>query len=123
MKYEYYNPDYKPMNCIIRSISKALNVSSENVYSGLIEINNDYQKERVFEKYLKNNGFYIDDTNNGKLLIDTNFDGINIAYTQDNDWYHLVCIINNTIYDKSSIKDLSNMKIIKVYKQKKKEMK
>ena len=116
MKYEYYNPEYVNMNCIIRSISKALDRSPFDIESELMVIDKDYKKEKVFEKYLLKNSFYIVNTYNGKNLLNTNLTGTNIAYVKDKSWYHLICVIDNKIYDKASLEALSNMTIIKVYK-------
>ena len=117
MKYEYYNPEYENMNCIIRSFSKALDKDPEAVLDELLVFAKDIAKEKVWDKYLSKNNFYIVNTYNGKNLLDTNLTGVNIAYVKDNTWHHLVCVIDNKIYDKATLKDLSNMRIIKVYKQ------
>ena len=51
MKYEYYNPDYVNMNCVIRSFSKALNRTPFDIENELLSIAKDYRKEKVFIKY------------------------------------------------------------------------
>ncbi len=118
MKYEYYNPDYVNMNCVLRSFSKALNRTPFDIENELMVISKDYRKEKVFDKYLSKNSFTIINTYNGKNLLDTNLVGTNIAYAKDKSWYHLVCIIDNCVYDKASLEELSNMRIIKIYRLK-----
>ena len=116
MKYEYYNPPYENMNCIIRSISKALDKKPEDVEKELLSISKDYRKEKVWEKYLSKHTFYIVDTYKNKNLLITNLEGVNIVYAKSKDWHHLVCVIDNKVFDKASLDDLSNMTILKVYK-------
>ena len=53
-----------------------------------------------------------------KLLKNINLKGINIVFAHINDWYHMMCVINNVIYDKSDFNDLKDMKVIKIYKLK-----
>ena len=64
-------------------------------------------------RYYSNNG-YTKYSVNYKLL-DNNYDGINIVYTNSNDWYHMLCIIDNIIYDIDKLKDLT---VINVYRNK-----
>ena len=114
MKYEYYDID--SYNCVIRSISKALGKDPIDVYNELCIIDKEYSKEKVFEKYLLKNNFEVVNIFKNKNLLNTNLIGTNIAYVKDKDWHHMVCVIDNTLYDKHDLNKLENMKIIKVYR-------
>lgn len=120
MKVIYYNPVDEKGTCVIRSISKALN-KDYNLIKKELGIN--YNDEAVFENYLFKNGFIVDNCFKDKLLKNINLKGINIVFAHINDWYHMMCVIDNIIYDKNTFDDIKNMKIIKVYKLKRKEMK
>ena len=121
MKTIYYNPVNENGGCVIRSISKALNKNYLDVKNELIHINESYNEEEVFEKYLFKNNFVIDNSYKNKLLKDINLNGVNIVFAHVNDWYHMMCVIDNVVYDKASFEEIKNMKIIKVYKLKRNE--
>lgn len=112
----YYNPVDEKGGCVVRSISKALNKDYDLVKNELKQINEYYNDEKVFETYLINNGFIIDEKTSGQLFINQEYKEVNIVFGYDNDWYHMFTIINNVIYDKNSLEELKNMKIIKIYK-------
>ena len=116
MKVEYYNPVDEKNGCIVRSISKALNRDYIDIKNELINMSNNYYDEDIFEKYLKEHNFYIDNSYNNKKLSDIFLDGINIVLAYNNDWYHMVCIIDNVIFDKNDYNKLKDLKIIKVYR-------
>ena len=122
MKVEYYNPKDEKGGCVYRSISVALNKNYNDVKEELANLSKalgykDPREEKVFEEYLKQNDFTIDTSKKEQKLFLTNLDGINIAYVYYDDWYHMVCVINNIIYDKNNEEELKNLKIIKVYKK------
>ena len=119
MKYKYYNPVDEKGGCVYRSISKALNKDYNKVKEDITIIENKYDcknVQKIFEEYLFSNGFIYSDDDNNKNIFDTNYDGINIVYTCMDDWFHLVCIIDNVIYDKKSLDELKDLKITRVYK-------
>ncbi len=118
MKAIYYNPVDEKSGCVIRSISKALN-KDYNLIKKELGIN--YNDEAVFENYLFKNGFIVDNCFKDKLLKNINLKGINIVFAHINNWYHMVCVIDNIVYDKASFEEIKNMKIIKVYKLKRNE--
>lgn len=118
MKSVIYDIDYKNNNCILRSISKAINISPSVVENDLKNISSNYADEKVFDKYLLGKGFIINNEYNGKLIQDINLNGINIIFAFKDEWYHMFTVINNVIYDKYGFESLSNMKIIKIYKLK-----
>ena len=114
MKIEFYDPVCS--DCIVRSISKALDKDTIDIENELKMIKEKYQQEKVFEKYLLRNSFEIVNTYKGKQLFDTNLIGTNIVYAKDKNWYHMMCVIDNTIFDNHTKEELDNMQIIKVYK-------
>jgi hypothetical protein len=115
MKVKYYNPVDEKGTCVIRSISKALNKDYNLIKK---ELGMNYNDESVFESYLFKNGFITDNTSKDKLLKDINLKGINIVFAHIDDWYHMMCVIDNVIYDKSDFNDLKDMKVIKIYELK-----
>lgn len=115
MKLEYYNPVDENSGCVIRAISKSLNKDYNIVKEELKQINEKYNE--VFEEYLLNNNFNIDETYKDKLLFDIFLEGNNVVLVHDKDWYHLICVIDNVIYDKCTKDELKNMKVIKIYRK------
>ncbi len=115
MKVVYYNPSDEKGTCVIRSISKALNKDYDVVKK---ELGENYNDESCFERYLLENGFKVDETLKNKLLKDVSLKGVNVVFAHDNDWYHMMCVINDVIYDNSTFDKIKNMKIIKIYKLK-----
>ena len=117
MKYEYYNPVDEKKSCIYRAISKSLNrdylIVKKELDTLKDNLNTD-DAELVFETYLINNNYVIKEYND-TLITNIDYIGNNIVFAYNNDWYHMVCIINNTLYDKYDLEKLQNLKIIKVY--------
>ena len=121
MKYEYYNPVDEKASCVGRSISKILDKDYEETKKELIELSKslgyeDYREIEVFETYLKNHNIIelnqefnctIED-----LIIEP---GNYIIFGNKEEWYHMVCLKNNTIYDKNE--NYKEINIIKIYKQ------
>ncbi len=123
LKYEMYNPDEK-CNCVVRALSKMLEKNVINVKDELInlatEMNHiDYTDVEVFEKYMELNNI-IKEKNDLKdvQIKDINFsDGKYIVFCWNKDnFYHLVSIIDNVIYDKKE--DTLNLYPISIYKEK-----
>lgn len=121
MKYEYYNPVDEKGSCIQRSISKILNKDYEETKKELIELSkslgyNDYHEIEVFETYLKKHNI-IELSQDFKCTIeDLKIEpGNYIIFGNKEEWYHMVCLINNTIYDKNE--NYKEINIIKIYKQ------
>lgn len=122
MKYEYYNPVDESGGCVSRSISRLLNKDYNQVKDELIDLSkslgySDYREIEVFETYLKNNkvseirkdyNCQIKD-----LIIEP---GKYIIFGNKDDWYHMVCLIDNTFYDKNE--RYQDLNIIKIYKLK-----
>ena len=95
-------------NCIIRSFCKLYNETPEEVANELSNIEkelnaNDSNDIEVFEEYMKRrNTNKIDgykDIQVKDLMLD-NKEYIVFCYDKK-DWYHLIPIIDNTVYDKT----------------------
>ena len=120
MKYEYYNPSLERGGCIPRAISKALNINYSDAKNDLIKLSiklekDDYHDIEVFDAYLKKNGFKKISTKKDELVKNLNLDnGTYIVFCYQDDFYHMTCIMNNTLYDNK--KDSFNLKTITLYK-------
>lgn len=121
MKYEYFyiEDNNGKSNCVIRSLCKIYNLSYEEVYKELCNIQNKLNKDsytdiEVFETYMKNKGMKELDISNIKVkdLKLNNSSYIVFCYDKK-DWYHMIPIIDNTIYDKSN--ECLELEVIKVY--------
>lgn len=110
MEYEHYyvaNKEGKS-NCVIRSFCKLYNEEYDNVFNDLCniakEINYDsFNEVEVFETYMKRkNTFDISYDKDIKIKDLKLNDGKYIVFCYDKkDFYHMICIIDNVIYDKS----------------------
>ena len=120
MKYEYYNPVDERKSCIYRAISKSLNrdyLEVKNEIDELKEKLNTDDSQLVFETYLKKYNYNIEDKYKDNNIFDIEYSDNNIVFAHSDDWYHMVCIIDNVLYDKYNIDKLKNMKIIRIYKK------
>lgn len=120
MKYEYYNPSLERGGCISRAISKALNINYSDVKNDLIKLSiklkkDDYHDLEVFDAYLNKNGFKKINVKKDELVKNLNLDnGTYIVFCCQDDFYHMTCIMDNTLYDNK--KDSFNLKTITLYK-------
>ena len=119
MKFESYNPVDEKGGCVVRSISKVLNKDYFEVKNDLIKLSkelnyDDYREVEVFEYYLHQNNFK--DLDMKDILVkDLNLEsGKYLVFCFKSDWYHMLTIIDNTIYDKN--KDALDLTVLKVYK-------
>ncbi|MBR2679127.1 MAG: hypothetical protein IKE63_06890 [Bacilli bacterium] len=110
IKYQEYfisNSEGKS-NCVVRSFCKMFNKEYEEVFNELVILSkeldcNSFNDIEVFEEYLKRHSFLpIDYGKNLKIkklkLEDTKY----IIFCYDKkDWYHMVPVINNIVYDKT----------------------
>lgn len=123
LKFEMYNPD-ENCNCVIRSLSKILEKNVINVKDELINLANemnhiDYTDVEVFEKYMELNNIIKENNNLKDVQIkDIDFsNGKYVVFCWDKDnFYHLVSIIDNVLYDKKE--DTLNLYPISIYKEK-----
>lgn len=95
MKYEYYNPSLERGGCIPRAISKALNINYSDVKNNLIKLSIKLKKDELVKNLNLDNGTYI-------------------VFCYQDDFYHMTCIMDNTLYDNK--KDSFNLKTITLYK-------
>lgn len=109
-------------NCVIRSLCKVLNKEYNDVYDGLCEVAKNlnfssFNDIPVFEKYMEDNDIIkisgSDEIKVKDLKID-NFSYIVFCYDKK-DFYHMISIINNVIYDKNS--DCMDLYVIAIYRK------
>lgn len=124
MKFEEYyisNKDGKS-NCVVRSFCKLYNKEYDEVYNDLVTLSNKLNSSSfndiiVFEKYMENNNTYKIDYGEGLLLKDLKLEkGSYIVFCYDKkDYYHMVTIIDNILYDKNS--NSLFLYVISIYKE------
>ena len=123
MKFEkYYITDNKEnSNCVIRTISKLLDKDYEEIENELLEIsdklNKNYNDIEVFEKLLYANGYHEIKTSEVKikeLKLDNSKYAI-LCYDKNN-YYHMVAVINNILYDRTD--ESLDLYTLKIYKHK-----
>ena len=122
MKFEefYITNKEGKSNCVVRSLCKVLNKEYDEVYDGLIKVsetlNCSFNDIAVFEKYMSDNG--INKIDSSDIVIkDLKLDnGSYIIFCYDKkDFYHMIPIINNVIYDRND--DCLNLYTISIYKK------
>ena len=108
-------------NCVFRSFCKMFNKDYDEVFNELVSISqllncDNFNDIEVFEEYLKRHSFLPIDDYKDKIIKDLSLDNSNyIVFCYDKkDWYHMVPIIDNVLYDKDD-KSL-NAYVITVYK-------
>ena len=124
MKYSEYfisNKEGKS-NCVIRSFCKLYNQEYDVVFNELVELahelnHNSFNDVEVFEEYMKRHNTIEIESKEIKIK-DLELDSGNyIVFCYDKkDYYHMITIINNTIYDKSD--ECLDLYVIKIYKEK-----
>ena len=123
MKYQYYyieNNEGKS-NCVIRSFCKLYNKNYDEVYNELKhltkELNcNNYNDVEVFETYMQRNNTNKIKSSNIKIKDLDLDDGEYIIFCYDKkDYYHMIPIVNNIIYDKND--NCLELYVIDVYKK------
>ncbi len=123
MLFEEYNltNNEGKSNCVIRSLCKILNKTYDEVYNGLLKEkdklnSNSFNDIEVFESYMKNNNI-LEISNEEIKIKDLKLDsGLYIIFCYDkSDYYHMIPIINNTIYDKNN--ECLELYVLKIYKK------
>lgn len=119
MNFSYYFPNKdEKAGCVTRALSKAYNKDCKDVEYELKEIAKelnyeDYREVDVFEEYMfKRNAKVLRGYENKKVS-DFSKEGCYILFAYKDDFYHLVCIKDNTLYDKDDVS--LNLIILKVY--------
>jgi hypothetical protein len=124
MKYiKYYvSSKEEKSNCVIRSFCKLYNEEYEQVYNDLLEImkeinKNSYNDIEVFEEYMRRRNTKQIDLNKNIKIKDLKLDNEEyIVFCSDKkDYYHMVPIINNILYDKNE--ESLNLYTISIYKK------
>lgn len=120
---EFYISDKNgKSNCVIRSLCKVLNKEYNDVYDGLCEVTkklnySSFYDVPVFEKYMKDNNIIKiscgDEIKIKDLKMD-NFSYIVFCYDKK-EFYHMISIIDNVIYDKNS--DCMDLYVIAIYRK------
>lgn len=122
MKYVEYNPDMKIGGCILRTFMKLLDKDELVIDKELIdlskEMNHDnYTDIEVFERYLELNNYKKIDGNNILVKDLKELDGKYACFCFKGDFYHMLPIIDNTVYDKRE--DSLNLYTINLYRLRK----
>ena len=109
-------------NCVIRSLCKILNKEHNDVYSNLYKVAEKLKCSScydipVFEKYMKDNNIFKINCEEFIKVKDLKLDnGSYIVFCYDKkDYYHMLPIISNVIYDKNS--DCMDLYVISVYRK------
>lgn len=124
MKYEYYyvEDENKKTNCIIRTFCKLFNKEYEETKKELINIAKElkyetYAEIEVFEKYLNDNNYKKIEHKEEQIKNLKLENGKYAVFCYDKkEYYHMLPIINNIIYDKKE--DSLNLYTISIYKEK-----
>lgn len=119
MKFIEYNPVNEKGNCIIRAFTKLLDKDYFIVKEELLDLAQqlsfiDYREIEVFEKYLRN---YNADTLTEKDMLVKNLKlgkGRYAIFCYKGDFYHMVAIIDDVIYDKDD--RCLDLIVLKIYK-------
>ena len=123
MKYEYYyaEDNNKKSNCIIRTFCKLFNKEYDAVKQELINIAKElnyetYAEIEVFEKYLNDNNYKKIEHKEEQIKNLKLEKGKYAVFCYDKkEYYHMLAIINNTVYDKKE--DNLNLYTITIYKE------
>ena len=120
---EFYISDKNgKSNCVIRSLCMILNKEYNDVYNDLCKIAEDLKCDSfndipVFEKYMEDNNIFNIDYNKDIMIKDLNLnDNSYVVFCWNKkDYYHMISIIDNVIYDKNF--DCMNLYVISIYKK------
>ena len=121
MKFVEYNPINEKDVCVLRTFTKLFNIDYKIIKEELTTLANilnyeSYNEIEVFEKYLSNNNYIKIDGNN-TLVSNLSLDSGKYAiFAFKDDFYHMLPIIDNTIYDKDA--SCLDLYVISIYKRK-----
>lgn len=108
-------------NCVIRTFTKAFNENYDNVYNELQtiskELNMSFNDIEVFEEYMKRRNTLAINYGKDIKIKDLDLDnGLYIVFCWDKkEIYHMVPIINNTLYDRNN--DSLELYVITIYRK------
>mgnify|MGYP003318506365 CR=1 FL=1 len=118
----YISDENGKSNCVIRSLCKILNKEYDVVYNGLCEVakrinSSSFNDIPVFEKYMEDNDIFKINFDEDVKVKDLKLDGGSyIIFCYDKkDFYHMISIVDNIIYDKNF--DCMNLYVISIYKK------
>lgn len=120
MKFNYYNPVDEKGGCIFRSFSKYFDKDYNSIKEEILDLQKklnceSYTDDLVIETYLNDHGVY--DTNStfkGQIKeLNNKGKSIILCYNK-NDFYHMVTIIDDTVFDKHE--DTLDLYVLKIYK-------
>ena len=125
MKFNEYNLSNSEgkSNCVIRSFCKMFNLTYDDVYNELCTIQkelnaNSYNDIEVFETFMNKRN--VESIEYGKEMKIKNLkldDGSYIVFCWNKDeFYHMIPIINNVIYDRDN--RCMELYVLNIYKQK-----
>lgn len=123
MKFEYYNPVDEKGGCIFRSFSKFFDKDYNIIKNEVLNLQKklkceSYTDNLLIETYLNNHGVYDTDNNFRGQIKDLQNEGKSIILCYNKkDFYHMVTIIDDIVYDKH--KDTFDLYVLKVYKRRK----
>ena len=105
----YISNNLGKSNCVIRTFCKVYNKNYDEVYNELLDISSSlncesYNETKVFETYMKRNNTNSIRYGKGTKIKDLELnDGTYIIFCWDrHDYYHMVTIIDNVLYDKDN---------------------
>lgn len=119
---EYYISDNNgKSNCVIRTFCKMFNEDYDSVKNELCSISNrlncSFNDIETFEEYMKIRGFLPIEYGKDIMIKDLKLDSDNyVVFCYDKkDFYHMIPIINNTVYDKED--NCLDLYTITIYKK------
>ena len=123
MKYSYYYlcDNEGRSNCVIRSFCKLYNLEYNDVLNSLLSIKDELNCDSfndvvVFEEFMKRHNTFKLDKYEGELIRNLRLDNNSyIIFCYDKkDFFHMVPVINNTVYDYNE--DFYKLYVINIYK-------
>ena len=102
MKYVNYDPSKEHGGCIIRSFSKVFDRDYYEVKEELEDLGKKYNcrfdDDKVIDEYFKDKNVKVVDYKG--RVIDYDYSGKYLVYCHKDNNYHMVCIIDNVVYDR-----------------------
>lgn len=123
---EFYTSDKNgKSNCVIRSLCKVLNREYNDIYDDLCKVAkklnfSSFNDVPVFERYMEENDIIKMNYSKDVKVKDLELDNCSyIVFCYDKkEFYHMISIIDNIIYDKNS--DCMDLYVIAIYRKNKK---
>jgi predicted transcriptional regulator len=120
MTFEYYNPVDEKGGCIFRSFSKYFDKDYNTIKKEILDLQKElnvesYTDDLVIETYLNNHGVYDTNSEYKGQIKDLKNEGKSIILCYNKkDFYHMVTIIDNVVYDKHE--ETFDLYVLKIYK-------